>query len=91
MVNDELRSDGNGESKAVALDDWSNDQYLLGSVLENGTPTNDGTPDMSTNVLHGHVENGEKGPATVRGQRGRGRWFPEDRRRGAARRHQRRW
>lgn len=58
VVNDELRSDGRGEDEAIALDDHSDYQYLLGNVLENGTLQNDGTPDMATNVIHGHVEGG---------------------------------
>ena len=58
VVNDELRSDGSSESTAMSLDDHSNYQYLLGNVLENGTLRNDGTPDMSTNVIHGHREQG---------------------------------
>ncbi|MBN2191660.1 MAG: hypothetical protein JW751_02495 [Polyangiaceae bacterium] len=58
VVNDELRSDGRGENEAILLDDHSNYQYLLGNVIENGTLRDDGTPDMTTNVVHGHVEDG---------------------------------
>ena len=56
VVNDELRSDGRGETEAIGLDDQSNYQYLLGNVIENGTLQDDGTPDMATNLIHGHVE-----------------------------------
>ncbi len=58
VVNDELRSDGRGEDEAIALDDHSDYQYLLGNVIEIGALQNDGTPDMTTNVVHGHVEGG---------------------------------
>jgi len=58
VVNDEVRSDGRSESEAIALDDHSNYQYLLGNVVENGKLEDDGTCDMSTNVIHGHVEDG---------------------------------
>jgi MYXO-CTERM domain-containing protein len=58
VVNDEARSDGRGEDEAIALDDHSNYQYLLGNVVEIGTLQDDGTPDMTTNVIHGHVESG---------------------------------
>jgi hypothetical protein len=58
VVNNDLRSDGNGEGEAIGLDDHSNYQYLLGNVVENGTLQDDGTPDMTTNVIHGHVESG---------------------------------
>jgi len=58
VVNDELRSDGRGEDEAIALDDHSNYQYLLGTVVEVGTLQDDGTPDMTTNIIHGHVESG---------------------------------
>jgi MYXO-CTERM domain-containing protein len=56
VVNNDLRSDGSGEAEAIALDDHSNYQYLLGNVVEIGTLQDDGTPDMTTNVIHGHVE-----------------------------------
>jgi hypothetical protein len=58
VVNDGVRSDGRAETQAIVLADHSNYQYLLGNVIENGTLEDDGTPDMSTNVIHGHVEAG---------------------------------
>jgi len=58
VVNSEVRSDGQTESAAITLDDHSNYEYLIGNVLEQGTLQTDGTCDMSTNVIHGQVENG---------------------------------
>lgn len=59
VVNDEFRSDGQTEEAAITLDDHSNYQYILGNRIENGSLETDGTPDMTTNVIHGHQESGE--------------------------------
>ena len=58
VVNSEVRSDGQSETAAITLDDHSNDEFLIGNVVEQGTLQTDGTCDMSTNVIHGQVENG---------------------------------